>query len=244
MKKQICLIIISLSVFLPIIGCASEEYIPLIQNLLPSTTSAGTQDQPSIKLNMLELAWSAETYAPLDYQGRTLPIKGSMVDVDAIISITGENTGNLKFSWFLDNTFQESKSGYGKTSFRFGVRKFNGDFHNVLVKIFNEDRSFYIEKSIEIPIARSEVVLKQSNMNQLSILAKPYFFSIDKLTDLEFQWTLEGQEPIISSNYNADILDINIKNKNLPASEYQLGLVVKNLRNTIQSANSSIKINL
>jgi len=246
MKKKICFVIISALIFVPLLNIlAADDYsIPLIQNLLPSDTATDTS-QPTISLNSLELVWSPETYVPIEYQGRALPINGSMVDVDAILSISGGNINNLKFSWFLDDTFQESKSGYGKTSFRFGVRRLSGSSHDVLVKIFNEDRSFYAEKSIEIPITQPEVVISTNITNKNSIIAKPYFFSIKKLTDLEFQWTLAGQEPIISSNYNASILNINVANKNTSAtSEQQLWLNVKNLKETEQSAYNSIKINL
>ncbi|MFH1129454.1 MAG: hypothetical protein V1686_01840 [Patescibacteria group bacterium] len=245
MKEKIYLVMAIILIFMPSMNVLAEDSIPLIQNLLPSRTTTNA-DQPAISLNMLELVWNAETYTPLEYQGRALPTKGSMVDVDAVISVSGGSTSNLKFSWFLDDTFQESKSGYGKTSFRFGVRKFSGSSHNVLVKIFNDDRSFYTEKSIDIPICEPEVVLTQSNTNLLSIVAKPYFFYIKKLTDLIFEWTLAGQEPIISSNYNASILDISISNRDTTeTAEQTINLSVKrNSTQIIQNAYNSIKINL
>jgi hypothetical protein len=231
MKKKICFIIISLLIF------------ALANNLLAEELNF---DSSQITLNSLELVWSAETYTPFEYQGRALPTKGSMVDVYAVISVSGGTTSNLKFSWFLDNTFQEANSGYNKTSFRFGVRRYSGSSHNVLVKIFTEDRSFYIEKSIDIPIYEPEVIMKQSDINPLSVVAKPYFFYIKKLTDLIFEWTFSGQEPIISSNYNANVLDISISDKNTSeTTEQTIWLnVKKNSEYIKQSANNSIKINL
>ncbi len=244
MKKKIYFAIILILILLPLTTLAEEEsYAPII-DLLQTDTSAAEQ-QESITLKMLELVWSAETYVPYGYLGKALPIQGSMVTIDAVLYTSGGNQSNLKFSWFLDNTFQEAKSGYGKKSFKFGVRRASGSTHNVLVKVFNEDRSFYTERTIEIPVAEPEVVLAPTNTNKLSIIAKPYFFEVSKLTDLVFRWTFEGQEPIISSNYNASILDIDILNKNSNQSiERNISISVKNSKKEQQNAYDSIKINL
>lgn len=243
MKSKICFIIIIILIFIPITSMAEDEfYIPTI-NLLQEETN--TEYQESITLKALDLVWDAETYVPYDYLGKALPIQGSTVVVDALLYISGGDRNNLKFSWFLDNTFQEAKSGYGKNSFRFNIRRTAESTHNVLIKIFNDDRSFYVEKSIEIPIAKQEVILSSINTNKLSLIAKPYFFTIDKITDLIFKWTLEGQSPITASDYDANILDINILNKNTNESiEKNISISVTNSKKEQQNAYDSIKINL
>jgi len=187
-------------------------------------------DDSNINLNSLKLSWTAETYTPYEYKGRALPTQGSNVIIDAILDISGENPSNLKYSWFLDDIFQENKSGYGRNSFQFGVRRAGGSSHKVLIKIFNDSRSFMVEKSIDIPIVGPEIALYFSNGGSYSsdrvidsvdvysdkksiFIIRPYFFDINKLTDLSFEWRLANQQPIISSAYSANALDLFIGGK-------------------------------
>ena len=116
-------------------------------------------DNEEITLKTLELYWSTDTYVPFNYQGRKLPTKGSWVFVESHLEISGGNPENLKYSWFLDDIFQESKSGYGKDVFQFVVRRLNNSSHTVLLKVFNESRSFLVERSINIPITNPELIL-------------------------------------------------------------------------------------
>ena len=220
------------------------------------------QNEEPINLNSIELLWSTDTYTPFDYQGRALPVKGSSITVSANLKISSGNLNSLKYSWFLDDVFQENESGYGKNVFKFRVRRSNGLSHNLLVKIFNDDRSFYIEKTLEIPITKPELIIYSSNGNshfsnqastistvladkKFSFIAKPYFFSIKKLTDLVFEWTLSGTNPIISSDYDASIFNLTISDKNVSeTAESNLWVSVKNTLYENQKANGSMKINI
>ncbi|OGZ34834.1 MAG: hypothetical protein A2V60_00800 [Candidatus Portnoybacteria bacterium RIFCSPHIGHO2_01_FULL_39_19] len=210
-------------------------------------------DEADINLNSLKLAWVAETYAPYEYKGRTLPTQGSKVTVDAILDISGGSLNDLKYSWFLDDIFQESKSGYDRNSFQFGIRRTNGSSHTVMVKIFNESRSFMVERTIEIPIVQPEAIICFSNNGSYSsdrknetadvfsnkksaFIAKPYFFDIEKLSDLTFEWKFANQSPVISSAYSANVLDLVIEGKeDQKILENNLSLKVTNKLNSRQS---------
>lgn len=247
MKKKICFIVISVLIIVPLISFAADSFGPNIDinSIMDGLLSGGQTVSPNIIVNKFELSWSTDTYTPIDYIGRALPTPGSEIFVDADVKTSDGSAKNLKYSWFLEDIFQQNKSGYGKSSFSFYAQKYPGSNQTVRIQIFNEDRTIFQEKTIEIPITQTEVVLSTNIVNKDSVVARPYFFSINKLTDLEFQWTLTGQEPIISSNYNASILNISVSNKNTNATaEQQLWLSVKNLKETEQSAYNSIKINL
>lgn len=183
-----------------------------------------------ISIRNIELIWSADTYAPYEYQGRTLPSQNSKVSVEALVDIAAGDADALKYSWFLDEIFQRSKSGYGKNKFYFYVAQRPNNFQIVKVQIFNDDRSVFQERTIQIPVAEPELVVYPSDgnshfskrINQVSLIltdkkfsfiAKPYFFSIKKISDLEFEWRFPGQEPIISSGYDANVLDLTIAGK-------------------------------
>jgi len=247
MKKKICFAIILTLIVVPLTSMAVEDsgFNVDMNSILNEILSSEQTTSPNIIVTKFDLSWSTDTYTPIDYVGRALPVRGSKVFVSADISVANGDAKSLKYSWFLDDIFQQNKSGYGKNSFYFYAQQRPGGYHTIRVQAFNEDRTIFQEKTIDVLITKPEIVLSRHNNNQFSIIAKPYFFSIDKLTDLEFQWTLSGQEPIISSNYNASILDINVSNKSVDQTiEQGLWLSVKNLRETEQSAYNSIKINL
>ena len=201
----------------------------------------------NINLEYLDLYWSADTYTPFGYQGRALPTKGSLIKVEADIKIFNGKAYDLQYSWFLDNVFQESKSGYGKDGFNFRIRRNKGQFHSILVKIFNESRSFYVERSIDIPITSPEVIVCKKDKGittppyisssktfnvisdkEMVFLALPYFFNINNLTDLEFKWEL-GKKSVKESSFTANIFGLKIINKKVEGIlEEELNLVTIN----------------
>lgn len=225
--------------------------------------SAESNLEPEINLQALDLYWSADTYVPFGYQGRPLPTKESWVKIGADLKVSGGNPKNLKYSWFLDGIFQEAKSGYGKDSFEFGVRRTSGASHAVLLKVFNESRSFLVEKSISIPITNPELVVYHKNNAPLNLpylsseksfdvvsdkeaafLALPYFFSIKSLKDLEFQWTL-GDKSAKDSSLMANIFGLKIINKQVGGLVKDvLKVLVSNKRRPNQRIQKTIPINV
>ncbi len=222
-----------------------------------------TITEEEIYLKTLELYWSADTYAPFGYQGRTLPTKGSLVTVNACLEVTGGDPKNLKYSWFLDDIFQETKSGYGRDKFQFGIRRLNNASHAVRLKVFNEDRSFFAEELITIPIARPEVVVYNKTETQInlpyttsaanfnlttnkesSFLALPYFFSIKTLEDLEFDWTF-ADKTYKESSLTANVFGLKIINKEAKgAFEQTLKVVTTNKRYPEQRAQTTVELNI
>lgn len=185
---------------------------------------------PDLKINNIELIWSNDSYVPPLYQGRALPSIGSKILVDAVVVASGGNPSNLKYSWFIDDIFQKNKSGYGKNSFYFYASQRPGNSQTIKIQIFNDDRTIFEERIIQIPIVSPEIAIYPSNGNnyvadranevsvvlpdkEFSFFARPYFFSIEKFADFVFEWNFAGQEPIISSDYGANVLDLTITNK-------------------------------
>lgn len=219
--------------------------------------------EPEINLKTLELYWSADTYVPFGYEGRTLPTQGSFVTINAYLDVSGGSPQSLKYSWFLDGNFQEAKSGYGQSRFKFGIRRTAGASHTVLVKIFNESNSFYVEKSITIPITHPELVVYNKNNSRAnlpyiasaknfkitsdkesSFLALPYFFNIKSIKDLEFEWTL-GEKSAKQSSFTANVFGLKIINKGAGTSlEENLKVVVTNKLQSNQIIQKIIKLNI
>ncbi|MFH2013368.1 MAG: hypothetical protein ABIJ17_00110 [Patescibacteria group bacterium] len=215
MKKYIIILIFLL---IPLISWAEFDFL--------STNTTNT------KINSIELIWSADTYTPHEYEGRKLASSGSKIIIDALLNISNGTKNDLKFSWFYENIFQKTKSGYGKDSFYFYANQLPGGIHTIKVQIFNDDRSIFEEKEIIIPIVDTELFISSSIISpgrEFSFIAKPYFFSINKLTDLEFEWNVLGQDPIVSSGYNASVLNLSISDKeNNNVLESNLSLKISN----------------
>lgn len=219
--------------------------------------------EENINLKTLDLYWSADSYVPFGYQGRALPTQGSWVTVSADLRISGGNPKNLKYSWFLDGIFQEAKSGYGKDDFEFAIRKGRNASYEILVKIFNESRTFYIEKSIEVPITNPDMVVYSKNSSQInlpytasmktfkvisnketSFLALPYFFNVEYLGNLEFEWTL-GDKTVKDSSQVANVFGLKIINKEAKGLlEETFKVIATNKKQTDQVIQKTIKINI
>jgi len=217
----------------------------------------------NINLEYLDLYWSADTYTPFGYQGRALPTIGSLIEVEADIKVSNGKAYDLQYSWFLDNVFQESKSGYGRDDFNFRIRRNKGRFHTVLVKIFNKSRSFYVERSINIPITNPEVIVYKKDKGitippyisssktfniisdkEMVFLALPYFFNIDSLTDLEFKWEL-GKKSIKESSFTANMFGLKIINKKVEGIlEEKLNLLIINKDWDNQRVSKKINISI
>ncbi len=254
MKIKITITLIIIIIFLPLISLAQLELGDLFFNEYEADSY--------VAIKSIDLIWSADTYTPYEYQGRALATQGSKVRIEAIVDVLRGNSDSLKYSWFLDDIFQKSKSGYDKDSFYFYVNQRTGAYHTIKLLIFNEDRSVFKEKSIKIPIVEPELVIYPSNGNahfsdqtsktsfvlaekRFSFIAKPYFFSIKKLTDLIFEWRFPGQEPIVSSDYDADILDLTISGKeDEEILESELRVNVSNKTESRQKASQIIKLEI
>lgn len=246
MKKiTLILIVIALSGAFPANIFAQFDYLDYMINndqSIYEITQPQTDDsdiystEQAYTLKDIEMIWSTDSYVPYDYPGRALPSVDGFVDVSVIINLYQGKTENLQYSWFLDKTFDESLSGYGKKNFRFGIAKNAGEFHTVLVKIFNDSNSFYLEKFIVIPIVKPEILIytsaKNTEFSELAkravvvpvnrksyFVAKPFYFSIKKPTDLDYQWEISGQQSIAASGINANILALTIPERTIKEKE-------------------------
>ncbi len=261
-KLSITLVICLLFLSIPV-GLLGEYDFWTIDDVLDDTINNTENSEKRIYLETLELYWSANSYVPFGYQGRILPTKGSLVTINAYLEISGGNPENLKYSWFLDDIFQETKSGYGRDNFQFGIRRLNNASHIVRLKVFNESRSFFAEKSVTIPITHSEVVIYSKTEAQInlpyatsikdfdlitdeesSFLALPYFFNIKNLEDLEFNWTF-ADKTYKESSLTANVFGLKIINKETGGLlEQTLKVIAANKRWPEQRVQKTIKLNI
>jgi len=267
MKKISLILIIACLLIFPFRAFA-QDVIDFLDQLINEGTMEEDFDANNpaaadqlINLKSLELIWYTDSYVPYDYPGRALASEDGFITVETILETEGGNPANLQYSWFVDNRFEEEKSGYGKKNFSFGVRRGAQSSHIILVKIFDDAGSFYAEKSVTIPLVAPEIVIYTYGGNahfsahsknystvlsdkKISFIARPFFFGIKKLTDLSFEWRI-AQNKITANSANNAILDLTLKGKeDKKEFEENLNLLISNKAFTEQKALKNVLLKI
>lgn len=210
------------------------------------------------------LFWSADTYIPNDYPGKSLPVYDSWVTVTAVASGKGVNPDKLVYYWWVNDQFQEDATGLGRKNFRHYI-DIVPPGANIAIRssIENENKSIDLEKTIVITTASPEVGLYRYNPaakraspeisdeyavkfgEQIDFIAKPFFFSIQKLEDLVFKWLPEGGSEIEGKKPDPNILSLKIPSgADLASLISRLGLSVQNPFSSIQRESVEVGLNI
>ncbi len=209
----------------------------------------------------LFIFWSADTYVPNDYPGKSLPVYDSWVTATVVVSGKNINPDKLVYYWWVNDQFQEEATGLGRKNFRYHI-DIVPPGANIAIKssIENENKSIDLEKTIIITTATPEVGLYQYNPaakrvfaevgekydvkfgEQISFIAKPFFFSVQKISDLIFRWRPEGGGEIESKD---NVFDLKI-----PVSEdveeflSGFNLAVENPFSPVQKESARVDLNI
>jgi len=207
------------------------------------------------QIRQITLTWSADTYIPLGYQGKALPVNGSIIEVVANIG-SGTNPQGLTYQWSVNSVTQKENSGKGKQVLNISIGENATRDYSVKVEIRDKNGSFWgFSSYLTIPIYRPEVVVRpekiplidnqyQASSNQeIELIAQPYFFNISSLDQLDYSWKLGGQEASLAGSANPNILNLKIPQLTQPIIQ-NLAVEVKNKNNLIQKAQSIIKISI
>lgn len=188
--------------------------------------------------------WSAKTFVPADYQGKSLPTFQSIVTVSATALPNANNRFNemdYTFNWTLDNV--ESLDSTGNTA-SFKVANGSGGKHTIYLRIFDKSRDLANTYFIEIPIRRQDVVVYKENGDgllddingtisveagsEINLIAKPFFFNnIFKESDLTYIWKLDGKG-IQRSRTNPNKLSLSFPAEIPSGTSYTLTVSVEN----------------
>ncbi|MBU3901425.1 hypothetical protein KKF25_02165 [Patescibacteria group bacterium] len=205
------------------------------------------------------LTWSSNSYVPLGYEGRALPSRGSQIKVTAMpTKKLAQNPDALYYRWLLDNEIMYSAQGTGKSSFQFRVTKWGGDSHEIESQILDNQENIIWRGFLSIKIVSPQVLLKTPGSyyafvdsvssktgKNLVLTALPFFFQAQKLTDLIFNWAVDGQTLSALDEKNPDQLTIKIPAGDLSESIFKnLSLSVQNKTDELQqlTVNFSLEI--
>ncbi|MBI4836869.1 MAG: hypothetical protein HY813_00465 [Candidatus Portnoybacteria bacterium] len=210
--------------------------------------------------NNLALTWSTNTFTSPSYEGKPLPVYGSVIA--AVVSPLNAAAGNieeLNYTWSLNGDKQIYDSGKDKTEFMFRVNSSAGSYIFITVRIQDDDNNTLAELVSAVPVVSPEVILSSANGGdnysdsqisesawllsdqEMQLVATPYFFNIVRARELEYQWLFEGQ-PVIKVE-DVDRFSLKIEKGILnDTMQKELSVYVVNPKNRAQSANDKINI--
>lgn len=210
------------------------------------------------------LFWSADTYVPNDYPGKSLPVYDSWVTVTAVVSGKGINPDDLFYHWWVDDFYQTQDVGAGRKSYKrhIGVVP-SGTAYSVKVLAVSRDNKIRLEKIIDVATAFPEIAVyrydeskksrafeanKEESVKfgeQVGFIAEPFFFSIQKLEDLVFKWLPGGGSEIEGKKPDPNVLSLKIPSgADLASLISRLDLSVENPFSSIQKESATVRLNV
>ena len=217
------------------------------KKITENTVSVGSYD--------VSLVWQTNSFSPLDYEGRTMPSVGSRIVVTAIPEIRNEDPENLIYTWYV-NSESQVRGVLGEQTFSFLVTK-NVTFIPVMVEVSNLSQSVTVRKGISVPIVKPSLALYQKQNQKLSaeraafvlsggqidFYAQPFYFHINKATDLIYKWSFAGKEAVSAASEDANLLTLTIPQTSREGSEI-LRVKAENPRVLGEQAKAEIEINI
>lgn len=164
--------------------------------------------------SVINLLWEADTTTPFLYRGKALYSAGSPLKVVAFpVVMSGGSlipANKLSFQWTHGDTPAPAQSGLGRNTFSFaGDELTGGEGESASVEVYFGGNKVG-RGEITIPSSDPQVVLYPQdplrgelldsaapttgslNTKEITLKAEPYFFA--RNSNLDFAWTLNGQE--------------------------------------------------
>lgn len=206
----------------------------------------------TIKPLYFDLIVEPQTYTPVFYQGRGLPTFGSLVNLTTLLN--DENglvdTSEYTFNWVLNNDY--INGGPVKGAFRSQITVPYG--RNSLITVIVQDKTGAVinKKIVALPSVPLDLRFYELNTlyglstkainnnlllvgNSTSIKAVPYYLDIRAINNSIYtKWSINN---LATQTNNDDPFEINLVRGN--SGSAKIGFEIKNLKDFIQSAQSS-----
>lgn len=217
-------------------------------------------DELKVKTAGLNLTWTNDTYTPLNYEGKALMTSGSETEFTVLTQIAGSAAQKTFYAWYLDNKKIGSASDYGKQTFSFTSDKQAGTTHRIKVEIMDVFGA-KASKTAAIKIVEPEIIIykygnsemipsysqteREYNLQsgqKISLIAVPYFFSIKKPEELNYEWSFNGTR-IGGAPENPNIITITAPS-GAEKGTYNLKVTARHRNKILQNASFDVKINI
>jgi len=240
-------------------GPAGTDY--KIKVIVSATDDDGLKqtlnDEITVRVGGLDLSWWANTYTPLNYEGRPLMTTGSTVFVTALAQM-GVSSKNLLYTWYLDDKKIGYSVGYDRQEFSFTSDDRVGASRRVKVEV-TDLFGATISKAMSIKMVAPQVIIYKSDKidvvpanaqafeeyvlqagQQINLIAVPYFFSIKSPAELTYEWSFNGRR-LGGAPSNPNVVTLTIPD-NAEKGTYALTVTARNKNKILQNAPASVKI--
>jgi len=170
----------------------------------------------------IDLLWQTNTYIPYFYEGKALPSGAAKIKMGAVPYFIYKGgkiaINNVFFKWFLNGNLMEQ--GWGKDNFEFKTPAFSGSPSEVMVEASSETKIISQKKKIVIINEKPTIkfyeydfaykIKPKTTFNsfsvapgeKISILAEPFFIPKDKLSEITYEWRVNGEKTKNSTPFN------------------------------------------
>ncbi len=206
----------------------------------------------------VDLLWSARTYTPFFYKGKALSGPGSIIKVTAVPHFgkyADTNPSNLIYKWKLNHKNKPDKSGRGRNSFVFRSNK-GFEESIVSVEVSNYKKTLKTENFVKIKNVQPELLFYEDSplsgifygralgdkfsaaKNEFLIKAEPYYFSLNAMKGISYEWTMNGKS--IQPEKNGS--EINFRTKSGTSGTADVKLRISSPFNLLQFAGKTLSV--
>jgi len=187
-----------------------------VKVMVTGARGESAQTAASITVSDITLVWSAETYTPKWYKGRTLPVAGSPIRVSVIPHIILDGVRippeQLFYEWSVDSATANALVGVGEHTLKFDAADSPGASQRVAVVVQDIDKQIRKEARVYIDTATPQIALYQMTplggiekrvtalyygMLQRGIndfVGEPFFFPATSRRELSYQWKIRNKK--------------------------------------------------
>lgn len=203
--------------------------------------------------------WEAvDSSVPPFYRGKKLPARESNIRITAIphfSSITGLSTDDAVFLWERNGNKILNIGGYAKNSILIEQNRMRTEELITAILSSRDERSSS-RQTVTIPTINPEIhwytkdtagYRKLQNINagariargNINLVAEPYFFSINNLSNLIFDWKMNNQQIYLNETSKPNELTVN---NPMETGQVTFNLSLENNKTFLQTANKSVSL--
>lgn len=241
MYRSVFVLIIVVLCFLIGFSCASAQ------------TPAGSVD----------LIYQTSGYTPPFFKGKAVFAHQNQAIFIAIPHIVrgGSEVGakNLTYTWKKDDVILGDISGPGQDTFFYDGKGVSQTF-TIEVEVATQDKTSIVKRAIIVNPANGEVLVYEDNPflgiqfqkalsgkislanKEIKLSAFPYFFNGSSKADsrLEYSWQMNGGDITVPNSKTS----VNLRNESNQVGESKITLSVQNIKEFLESAQTSFTISL
>ena len=217
----------------------------------------------TLRPNDLSILWSAHSYTPPFYRGRSLPASQGLIIFTGIPNIISNgkrlSPSQLVYTWSTDGIVLGRASGVGKDTLVLESKPIPRGRTTITLSVSSFDKKVTMQETAEVRTQDPRIIFyekhplegilyrnslyKKFNLHQdeLVIRGEPYFFSLDDISDdeLVYQWFLNNKIILSTSEIKNEII---LKKEGGGSGEVNLELKIDNYSRVLQYIEETLSI--